>query len=773
MRVVSAGVLVVLGVGCEPGQGPESLFTRQQAAITQILVAKGSTWRYKDDGSNQGVAWRAQAFDDRSWKSGRAELGYGDRDEATVVSYGADPKNKYVTTYFRQTFTVTDPTRYRNLILRLLADDAGAVYLNGNEVYRENLPGGALGYLTYAVTTGIEGLFVQRNISPSMLVPGMNVLAIEVHQATQDSSDLSFDLELRGTDGLVLTRGPYLQSGAPRRVVVRWRTDVPSDSRVRYGTSAANLFNTLDDPKVTTEHELVVTRNLIPNTKYYYSVGSTRDVLAGGDTEHFFVTPPISGPSKPTRIWVLGDAGLANTNVMAVRDAYATHADSRQTDLWLMLGDNAYDSGTDDQFQKAVFEMYPTLLRQTFVWPTIGNHETYHSATGEAETHLEVFTLPARGESGGVPSGTEKYYSFDFGNIHFVCLDSMSSNRQVGGAMLTWLASDLAANTRTWLIAFWHHPPYSKGNHDSDFEQEHIDMRENALPILERHGVDLVLGGHSHVYERSYLIDGHYGSSDTLTASMVKQAGSGRPNEEGGPYAKSSTGPGPNEGAVYLVTGSGAYTAPGSALNHPAMYVGINELGSVMLDVDGLQLDGTFLRETGAVEDRFRIKKGSATAVTSRPGAPTEMTGASLTPGTARLSWKDNSTNEVSFKLERSVAGSDFEELATLGVNATAHVDRRLWPRVTYWYRVKAVNAAGDSEYSNIVTVRIRECDMDASCPDVPRDAGADGDTEATDGAVVIMKPQGTGTSGCAVGGTGAAPVWCLLLLALALRRRR
>src|SRR6185369_9153492 len=164
-------------------------------------------------------------------------------------------------------------------------------------------------------------------------------------------------------------------------------------------------------------------------------------------------------------VWVLGDSGTANGDAAAVRDAYYNFAGTRPTDLWLMLGDNAYPNGTDAEYQAAVFNMYPTMLRQCVLWSAIGNHE---------------------------------FYSFNYGNTHFVCLDSMTSSRLAGGAMLAWLEEDLAANTNRWLIAFWHHPPYTKGSHNSDTEIELRQMRESALPILEAYGVDLVLAGHSH-----------------------------------------------------------------------------------------------------------------------------------------------------------------------------------------------------------------------------------------------------------------------------------
>src|SRR5258706_592214 len=103
--------------------------------------------------------------------------------------------------------------------------------------------------------------------------------------------------------------------------------------------------------------------------------------------------------------------------------------------------------------------------------------------------------------------------------------------------MGSWLKQDLAMNEKEWLIAFWHHPPYTKGSHDSDFEVELFEMRQNAVPILESYGVDLVLCGHSHCYERSFLIQGHYGSSWTFDESMKKDGGSG-PADASGPYFK-------------------------------------------------------------------------------------------------------------------------------------------------------------------------------------------------------------------------------------------
>lgn len=406
-------------------------------------------------------------------------------------------------------------------------------------------------------------------------------------------------------------RGPYLQMSSDTAVTVRWRTDVPTtDALVRYGDAPSNLSDSVSGSADRTEHEVRVS-GLNPDTRYYYSVGTSAETLAGGDSTHFFTTSPVTGTGKPTRVWVIGDSGTADANASAVYNAYRGYTGGRGTDLWLMLGDNAYNDGTDGQYQNAVFDMYPEMLRNTTLWPTLGNHDGYSadSAT-ESGPYYDIFTLPRSAEAGGLASRTEAYYSFDYGDVHFICLDSYDSDRSPDGAMMNWLENDLAATSQPWIIAFWHHPPYSKGSHNSDTESNLIQMRENALPILEAYGADLVLGGHSHSYERSVLLDGHYGNSGTLTQEMILDAGSGREDDTGAYQKPVST---PHAGTVYTVAGSSGKTS-GGALNHPVMFLSLNELGSVVIDVDGNRLDATFLKADGSVRDYYSLIKGDDTS---------------------------------------------------------------------------------------------------------------------------------------------------------------
>jgi hypothetical protein len=438
-----------------------------------------------------------------------------------------------------------------------------------------------------------------------------------------------------------LTRGPYLQCGTRSSVVVRWRTLEPTDSRVVVGVDPVDLSSVASSTALTTEHEITVS-GLAPATRYWYAVG-TRDALLAGDPPFPFVTPPAAGTRRPVRAWILGDSGQPGAIQDSVRDAFIAYTGARGADLMLMLGDNAYSSGTDDEYQAGLFTPYAAALRQWVLWPTRGNHDQLHS--GANNDYYDFFTLPTAGEAGGVASGTEAYYAYDYANVHFVCLDSEGSDNSPGGAMLTWVRADLAATTQDWIIVYWHKPPYSKGSHDSDHEVDLRRMRENVVPALDQLGVDLVLCGHSHSYERSFLLRSHYGRSSTLVDSMRVDAGDGR-RDGNGPYHKPAAQT-PFAGAVYTVAGSSS-KSDGGSLNHPVMVSSQGVAGSLVLDVNGEALDARFLDAAGAVTDSFTILKGSLVSVGVEP-APASgfaILGASPLPSRGAV--------ELTYRLPRS-----------------------------------------------------------------------------------------------------------------------
>jgi hypothetical protein len=441
-------------------------------------------------------------------------------------------------------------------------------------------------------------------------------------------------------------RGPYLQTPTAASMIVRWRTDTSTNSRVSIGPSPGSLSTNYDSLVPVTDHVVTVS-GLSPDTLYYYSVGSTAGAFVGDDVDHFFRTAPTSGSQTPFRIWSIGDAGFTGVPLDAVRDSFkAYNGGTSSTDLFLLLGDNAYLSATDAQYQAAVYDEHAAMLRTTPVYSVFGNHERISSQDlTQTGPYFDMFSFPTLGEAGGVASGTEAYYSFDYANVHFIVLDSEDlTPTSPAGPMLTWLQSDISGTTADWVIALWHRPPYTKGAlHNSDTETNEVNMRQYVLPVLESVGVDLVLGGHSHNYERSYFIDGHYGLSNTFSNAFKKDPGDGDPIGDGA-YRKTDLGTVPNAGAVYVVNGSGSEFR-NATLNHPAHLVGLLETGSMVIDIAGNTLTARFLSSGGFIDDQFQIAKGSSCPSTPETGCGTAVRGKlsvreQADPSRSRWSWK-------------------------------------------------------------------------------------------------------------------------------------
>ncbi|MEN8680697.1 MAG: lamin tail domain-containing protein, partial [Akkermansiaceae bacterium] len=189
-RLVGGGInpaatMITLGGG--GGGGP----------VTTVFVDSGDDWKYLDDGSNQGTAWRAAGFNDGSWAAGPSQLGYGDGDEATEVSFGGDSNNKHATTYFRKTFTIADPSIFEDFTLNFTFDDGIVVYLNGQVVARENVADGAA-FDDFATGNGGDNNSGSRTLFPADFLAGSNTFAVEIHQVSASSSDISFNLDLTG-----------------------------------------------------------------------------------------------------------------------------------------------------------------------------------------------------------------------------------------------------------------------------------------------------------------------------------------------------------------------------------------------------------------------------------------------------------------------------------------------------------------------------------------------------------------------------------------------
>jgi acid phosphatase type 7 len=219
------------------------------------IIPYGSSWKYLDNGTNQGTAWQASGFDDAAWVSGASELGYGDGDEATVVSFGGNAANKFVTTYFRQSVTIANPALYSNFTLNVEYDDGAIVYVNGVEVARARMTN-PISFTKLADNPAIEDQVSSFTIPTASFSVGTNVIAVEVHQQAINSSDISFNLQLLGNDvfSASLTRGPYLQMANETAITIRWRTSAAQNSRIELGTTFGTYPTVVTDATSVTEH---------------------------------------------------------------------------------------------------------------------------------------------------------------------------------------------------------------------------------------------------------------------------------------------------------------------------------------------------------------------------------------------------------------------------------------------------------------------------------------------------------------------------------------
>jgi hypothetical protein len=192
--------------------------TQADLVATQAIPS-GAAWKYFDQGSLPATNWNSSAYSDNTWSSGPAQLGYGDSDEQTTVGYGPDAFNKYITTYFRKTITLSNVAQITGVQASALFDDGIVVYVNGTEVYRNNMPGGVIDNSTLAITAiPTENVFVDFSIPSNVLQEGTNVIAVEVHQNSGLSSDISFDLKLstlvQGNPTITFVSDPLLTGTA-------------------------------------------------------------------------------------------------------------------------------------------------------------------------------------------------------------------------------------------------------------------------------------------------------------------------------------------------------------------------------------------------------------------------------------------------------------------------------------------------------------------------------------------------------------------------------
>ena len=161
-------------------------------------LPEGSTYRFWDK-AMVAANWFDPAFDDSAWAQGPAPLGYGDPHIVTTISFGPNPSSKRITAWFRTTFEVKNAASITSATINILRDDGARVFLNGAEAFRTNMPNGNITTNTLAsnlVVDAEETAIFTFSLSPALFVEGTNFLAVDVHQAVQDSTDMGIDMEI-------------------------------------------------------------------------------------------------------------------------------------------------------------------------------------------------------------------------------------------------------------------------------------------------------------------------------------------------------------------------------------------------------------------------------------------------------------------------------------------------------------------------------------------------------------------------------------------------
>lgn len=288
-----------------------------------------------------------------------------------------------------------------------------------------------------------------------------------------------------------LTVKPYVQNVTASSAILMWRTDEAGIGQVRYANS-----RTVKELAATTHHSVQLT-GLPAGAAIPYQLLSGDRVVAEGT----FRTPPAG--SGKARFAIVGDTGSGNANQKAIAERLAAY----RPEFVLHTGDVVYDDGEERLYPGRFFKPFAPISANAPVYPVFGNHDV---KAEKGAAYLRAFDLPAKA------SGTERYYSFRWGQAEFFAIDTTDRDfMKAGTPQVAWLERALASSNATWKVVYGHHPFYSNGaDGGKGF------LRSRVQPLFQKYGVDLYVNGHEHNYERflnpiagtRYLITGGGGA---------------------------------------------------------------------------------------------------------------------------------------------------------------------------------------------------------------------------------------------------------------------
>lgn len=453
----------------------------------------------------------------------------------------------------RVTFRVSDPKSAPQRVAVLWSSDQGKTWR----------PITALSALAQPVASapepGLEQSVVWNTAQDVAGFEGSVLLEVRTDTSALRAGPFAVDNQgLSTTAGL--SRRPYLQSTDQTSTWIRWRTLGDRDGDVEFGDTPA-LGRTATGPAATEDHEVQLT-GLQPGTRYYYRLVSQGKAVT---PRYSFETAPASNVGT-FKFLVVGDSGMNNQAQLDIARQMATE----DADFFLHTGDVVYPAGglgaAVREYDYRYFRPYQDFLQRTPGFPVVGNHDLYGLF---GQPFRDAFTLPSNGTGGRLE---ELYYSFEWGDSKFVAIESNSLFQlSSSGTHMDWLRRELSQNTKKWLVVYMHAPLWSAGKHG-----DNTALQNNLGPMFETYGVDLLLAGHEHNYERTKPIKA---------------------------FNQSSSYP----GLVHVITGGG-----GAALRpitpNANTEVAISAYHYMRFSAAGDVMTGEAVSETGAVLDRFQIR---------------------------------------------------------------------------------------------------------------------------------------------------------------------
>jgi len=635
------------------------LFLGFQSVFAQdvTLVSKNSSWKYYQAGNMPTGDWTTAGYSDAAWGSGNAILAWGG---LTVGTTATTLTTRVETIYFRQSFNYTKTGTETKLVLNYVFDDGAVVYLNGTEIARINMPTGTPTYSTWTSGVGNESTYTLLELPPAALtalVNGTNLLALEVHNVSNTSSDLGMDCSLTVSSASQTAACKHIRfgsSGNPLNgLTISWR-NVGTSDKIRWGYLSSYEKGEFSGTRRTiytdNQFDYVFPSPVTPNATIYYQLYDSQSGL--WTTQKTYKTCSDESTNK----FSFTSLGDSRTN-LADWQAVANAAAANQSDF-VMFGGDITNAGIGTEYD-SWFDYAPGFIQNSVFYHTVGNHEIVSDAA--LVNYKDLYTMP----------GNEEYFSFTYGNAIFLVINS---EKPSDASQLAWLQSTLAANTgKTWKFVMFHRPFYTSPSHGGEMDS----YLGTIWKAFDDYGVDIVLNGHTHNYQRTKPIN-----RNVSTTTAVAEYGSN-----------------PGQGRCEIVAGAAGAPLSGAAT------AGLWWLESTLNDhhycniaIDGNTLTFKAYSRDQTVFDQFTISKVAAEPVISNVQA------VNISETSASINW----TTDLASSSEVEYGTSTYTQTTSGTSNVTNHSVplTGLQSGTMYHYRVKSNEIySGDYTFTTQVSV--------------------------------------------------------------------